>query len=376
MHVLHICSDYSRQKLYSELIIALSKTGIQQTVYVPVRTAWEVGKYDISGQPNISLIYAHILKKKHSILYHLKIKSILANLQSKIDLGTVDLVHAHFLFSDGGVAYQLKQIHSIPYLVAVRNTDINVFFKYMLHLKGLGRKILQAAQKVMFVTPAYRDLLAHKYLSPEMNYGILSAPVIPNGLKDEWFEKVIERDKNIVPPLNLLYVGDFTHNKNILHLLHVLRRLSETMEIKITLAGGGGNGHKDVLKLLNQNGFEFAEYVGRVEGIDAMKALYARHHIFIMVSKFETFGLVYIEAMSQGLPVIHTAGQGIDGYFVNSSFAIPVKANAKDEIGNALKKLVDTYNQATQDAVVTSRSFSWQLIARKYLNLYLEKLNT
>jgi len=372
MHILHICSDYSRQKLYSELIIALSKTGIQQTVYVPVRTAREVGKYGISGQPNVRLIYAHILKKKHRILYHLKIRTILANLQSKIDLGTIDLVHAHFLFSDGGVAYQLKQIHSIPYLVTVRNTDINVFFKYMLHLSALGRRILQAAEKVMFVTPAYRDLLAKKYLTYEMSNGILSAPVIPNGLKPQWFEKVSERDENIVPPLKLLYVGDFTHNKNILHLLHVLRKLSETLEIRITLAGGGGNGHKDVLKLLNQKGFEFAEYVGRVEGINAMKALYARHHIFIMVSKFETFGLAYIEAMSQGLPVIHTAGQGIDGYFVNSSFAIPVKANGKEEIGNALKKLVGTYKKASQEAVVASSFFSWQQIARKYLNLYLE----
>jgi hypothetical protein len=51
-----------------------------------------------------------------------------------------------------------------------------------------------------------------------------------------------------------------------------------------------------------------------------------------MVNKFETFGLVYIEAMSQGLPVIHPAGQAIDGYFINSSFAVTVKANGRKKL--------------------------------------------
>ena len=135
IHVLHICSDYSQQKLYMELILELSKRGIKQTVYVPVRSEMEVGNYNVSGLPNISVIYAHILKVKHRVFYHLKIKSILANLQSTIDLSTVDLVHAHFLFSDGGVAFQINREYGIPYVVAVRNTDVNVFFKYMVHLR-------------------------------------------------------------------------------------------------------------------------------------------------------------------------------------------------------------------------------------------------
>ena len=34
-----------------------------------------------------------------------------------------------------------------------------------------------------------------------------------------------------------------------------------------------------------------------------------------MPSRYETFGLVYGEAMSQGLPIIYSKGQGVDGYF-------------------------------------------------------------
>ena len=106
-------------------------------------------------------------------------------MQSKIDLVTLDLIHAHFLFRAGGDAYQLKRNHGILYLVAVRNKDINLFFEYMLHLRGLGRKILSSAQKVMFVTSAYSDLWAQKYLPSNMKSDISSAPVNPNGFKPE-----------------------------------------------------------------------------------------------------------------------------------------------------------------------------------------------
>jgi glycosyltransferase involved in cell wall biosynthesis len=375
MNVLHICSDYSRQKLYSELVLALSKTGIRQTVYVPVRSAMEVGKYDILDLPNINVVYAHILKKKHRIFYHLKLKAILNNLEAKIELSRFDLVHAHFLFSDGGVAYQINQKHGIPYVVAVRNTDINIFFKYMLHLRGLGRKILNAGQQVVFVTPAYRALLAHKYLTAEMKNHILSAPIIPNGLNPEWFENSIKNHDHVLYPLKLLYVGDFTKNKNVLHLLQVVKKLNEKVNVKLTLVGGGGNGHESVLTAIGQKGFEFANYIGRVEGLEAMKELYKQHHIFIMISKFETFGLVYLEAMSQGLPVVHSTGQGIDGYFEKSSFAIPVNANGIEEIVEALEKLVGTYKTASQDAVIAAKSFSWSEIADKYSSLYLKNEN-
>ena len=46
-----------------------------------------------------------------------------------------------------------------------------------------------------------------------------------------------------------------------------------------------------------------------------MIPFYKSAHIFVMPSLTETFGIVFIEALSQGLPLIYTKGQGIDGYF-------------------------------------------------------------
>jgi glycosyltransferase involved in cell wall biosynthesis len=370
IHLLHICSSFAQTKLYSELVIELSKNGIKQTVYVPVRSRVEVGKYDIAGIENVKVIYSHILTFKHRLLYHTKIMTIFTDIQKQVDLNAFDIVHAHFLFSDGGVAYKIKTKYSIPYIVAIRNTDVNLFFRYMLHLRFFGRKIIKASKKIVLITPAYKSLLVERYVPENLSKKVIDASIVPNGLSPAWLEDAMLGCVRTLVPLRLLYVGVFSRNKNVIRLLKVIKQLSFKTDVEMTLVGGGGNDHERVLNLLQQEEFKFAKYIGRVDGIGAMKKLYSRHHIFIMISRSETFGLVYIEALSQGLPVIHTARQGIDGYFENSSFAIPVDPDSLIDIFNSIERIRSNYEITSNEARRASRSFLWEDIAKRYVQLY------
>lgn len=56
-------------------------------------------------------------------------------------------------------------------------------------------------------------------------------------------------------------------------------------------------------------------FLGRVQGMEGMKAFYAGCDVLLVPSGAETFGMVYLEAMSQGVPVLYTRGQGFDGQF-------------------------------------------------------------
>ena len=64
----------------------------------------------------------------------------------------VDVIHPHTVFSGGYVARLLKKTYGIPYIVAVRNTDVNVFFKYMFHLRRIGVRVMQDASCVVFLS--------------------------------------------------------------------------------------------------------------------------------------------------------------------------------------------------------------------------------
>ena len=91
-----------------------------------------------------------------------------------------------------------------------------------------------------------------------------------------------------------------------------------------------------------------------------------------MISKGETFGLVYVEALSQGLPILYTKNQGIDGTFKNhiGEAAYP---DSLDSIVEKLEKLLNDYEHYEIDKINFSQ-FNWEKIANSYFALYKDVL--
>ena len=90
-----------------------------------------------------------------------------------------------------------------------------------------------------------------------------------------------------------------------------------------------------------------------------------------MPSIHETFGLVYIEAISQNLPVVHTKGQGIDFLFpIESPFVSKsVNAHSVEDICNTIAYIIDHLPEFS-NRNVNFNMFNWSLIAREYYNDY------
>lgn len=127
--VLHITNDYSGSTVYKNLVKELDYLNIEQTIYNPIRDASRIGRNKIDFENSQSqVIYSHILSKyTDRIFYQKKIKKIVRDIEAKIDLTKIKFIHAHTWYSDGGVAYELHKKYKIPYIVAVRNTDLNLF---------------------------------------------------------------------------------------------------------------------------------------------------------------------------------------------------------------------------------------------------------
>jgi glycosyltransferase involved in cell wall biosynthesis len=65
---------------------------------------------------------------------------------------------------------------------------------------------------------------------------------------------------------------------------------------------------------------------------------------FVMPSRRESFGLVFIEALFAGLPIIYPKGAGVDGYFDGLPFAIGVNAHSTAEIRDAIRHAIRNEN--------------------------------
>lgn len=370
MKILHICSDFAKQSIYNQLITHLSQDrNCSQFVFVPCRSFEEIEKNKNTKLNNVEYFYCKILNKIDRILFRRKIRKttkLAMNFQSD-----VDIIHAHFLFSDGAIALEYYQKYNTPYIVAVRNTDINYFFKYMFHLRNTGVDILKHASKIIFLSNSYKFQLLNNYIPIDIRKDIeTKSLVIPNGVDPFWIKNIAQSNKVFESPLKIVYVGDFSKNKNIHNTITALSLMKKKgFKIIFSIVGGGGDYQSQILKLIRSNS-SWIKYYPRTNNKSELKFIFQESHIFCMPSRFETFGLVYIEAMTQGLPVVFTKNQGIDGYFEQGEIGIAVENNNIENLILGIHNILNNYKFMSNNCLKHSKSFSWDIISSKYLELY------
>ena len=369
MKVLHICNDFCGSKVHANLYAELDKQGIQQTVYTYYRDASLAGKNSFEGEAT-EFVYRPILSTYHRILYHKKIRDVYNDLERQLaaSLQTYDLAHATTLFSDGAVALRLYKKYGVPYIVTVRNTDINEFLGYAPHTWEMGRKVLRGARKIVFISKAPMEKfcrhMAIKGLLSEISHKFV---IQPNGIEDYWLDRVCVDEKNLSH--NIIYVGKFDLNKNVVRLIKAVLCLRNNYpDIHLHIVGGDGLEQKKVLKLVDGNK-ECLTYHGKIFDKDKLAQLFRQCSIFAMPSIFETFGLVYIEALSQGLSVLYTKDQGIDG-LLDERVGEKVNALSTQSIADGLLKMLVNRNNYFSHEVVDFEQFRWSLIAKMYMSLY------
>lgn len=366
--ILHICSDFPFQKLYISLFNSLEKC-YDQVIYVPLKKDIKINSFFKNYNPTYRIYYSNLISTIDRFLYGRKIIKVKNDIIKKIKIKQFDLIHAHFLFSDGGVALLLKKEFNIDYVVSVRSTDINIFFKYFIHKRNFGVDILLNSKKIIFITPKYLDHLLNNYVKKKFHKIILSkTEIIPNGLNQFWLDNISEERKKLDGPIKLIYVGDLSKNKRVLRLI---RAISSFKTMKLTIVGGGGADQKKVEKLCKL--YDNITYLGRINDRTRLLECYRNHDIFIMLSKYETFGLSYIESLSQGLPIIYTSGQGVDGYFNYRSVGVDVKKPSKKNIKNAIDKIVDNYDIYSKNAKNQVKKFSWDEISKEFNSIYKDE---
>ncbi len=276
-----------------------------------------------------------------------------------------DIIHAHTLFSDGSLANYCNRKYGIPFIVAIRSTDIDVFLKSKPWLKEYSKQILDNANYIIFISHA----LKRKFLRTYGEGYESKSLVIPNGINQSYFDDQNIQKKQPHTPPELLYVGSFLKRKNVAFLIKFVKK----NHAKLTVVGGGGNDAKTVLQMIG-NSTE-VNYLGQIKEQSKLSEIYGQNDIFIMVSRKETLGLVYLEAMSQGLPVIYTKGTGIDGFFKEGEVGLGVNPNSFDAIDIAIKNILSDYENISRNCIMAAKEFNWSNISNRIYQLYTKSLS-
>lgn len=364
MKILHTNSYYNGSVFYKNLYEYQNKSGIDIDVFVPVPYSYVDPEFDYGA-------YTKISKNHHKfdrLVFHLKHFKIYKDIISKYDIKSYSTIHAHSLFSNGYIAMKLKKQFGNPYIVAVRNTDVNTFFKKMIHLRKMGLEILNNSERIVFLSKSYRDEVIQKYVPKNLKEKIFDKSIIiPNGIDDFWLNnKGNSREISDKKELNLLYVGVINKNKNIITTVKAVEILqSKGINAKLTVVG-----RTEDSAIYNQiKKFDFIKYIEPKQKEELLK-IYRQNDIFVMPSIHETFGLVYAEAMSQGLPLIYSKGQGFDGQFTEGEVGFSVDCFDSHEIASKIIKVANIYENISKNSLQLSEKFSWSEISKSYMDLY------
>ncbi len=213
------------------------------------------------------------------------------------------------------------------------------------------------------------------------DYGIATTmEVIATGIEPASFvlgDRVAFREKYDIPqerPM-LLFVGRVAHEKNIDFLIQVVNQVrKEVADVLFVIAGEGpARAHleQEVKRLaLGQH----VRFIGYLDRHTELNNCYRAADIFIFSSRTETQGLVLLEAMAQGVPLVSTAELGTRDVLQDGAGVWIAQEELSDFSSNVVKML--SHAQARSDLGELGRAYANEWSAAKQAKKMLTFYNT
>jgi len=215
----------------------------------------------------------------------------------------------------------------------------------------LGRKSLKFGSRVVSIS---------KYLRRELiNHGVPEKKivVIRDGVDDIF--KPTWKDRNY-----MLFVGRQEKHKHIDELI----RISSELKFPLKIAGEGPE--KEILKKLAKRLKAKVDFLGNI-GRNELVKLYQNCSFFVSPSKWEGFGLIFLEAAACGKPSVGYETCAIPEVILNKKTGLLAKNY--DELSDHVKKLIEDKRlrkKLGKNAFSFSKNFGWGKVSEEYERLF------
>ena len=169
---------------------------------------------------------------------------------------------------------------------------------------------------------------------------------------------------------NFVYVGEMIERKYPLRVIDALEKVYPDGNYKLTYVGNG--------KLLNEinSRVERDGLTDRVIALgkiprDSIKKQYDTADCMVMISRWEAYGLVYLEAMARGCITIASRNEGFDGIIKDGENGFLCKAGDADELATIILRInaltPAERQQISENALATARSLTDYKAAKRYI---------
>lgn len=270
-----------------------------------------------------------------------------------------------------------------PYVSICQNLlpfDHNERARYEISLMRLRLKILQRIQKTCYQNAAGMIFLTQHslHLTEKLVPNIAAKSiVIPHAADNQVFKPKNDVEHKL--PYKILYVSTidmYKHQWNVAQA--VLELINEGHQLELTLVGGVyPAAYSKLLSTLRTfTNWENYVKIHTKVSFEELPKIYAEADIFVLASTCETFGIILLEAMSTGLPILCADNPSLketlqdNGIYFDALNPNDLKIKIVDLIQNHSLQI-----ELAKKSVAQSLNFSWQRSSFATLNFISKTLN-
>lgn len=355
------------------------KVGIVSAGFVPFRKLLTPYPYRPFENEAGVMVYRHFIRliipgRIANQIYYKRLISLHLHLFVRYlkEQGRPDIIHAHNCLYAGLAALAIKAKYGIPYLVTEHSSAFarNLVSK---HQARLVRSVLKNADARTVVSIKFGELL-------QTRFGAAAAPLTPIfNILDERFEHpqgLLPKPPARGASFTFLNIASLDVKKNQAGLLRAFADAFKGAQAVQLRIGGTGLERQHLIRLAAELGI--AEQVCFLGGLDRASVFreMSACDAFVLSSTVETFGVVLIEALACGKPVIATRSGGPED-IVHQDNGVLIPAQNIAALAEAMRELrlnIDKYDAAHIRNDCLAR-FGQEPFIRRLLNIYQDILD-
>ncbi len=229
-----------------------------------------------------------------------------------------------------------------------------------------ARTMLAQLDVIGFRNKAAKENYVKKYGQPKKTF------IAYSGVSEAFLNAGAEGVKTFTSPIhNFIFVGSLINRKYPTEIVTALSKAYPEGNFSMTYIGDGADKSKIEEEYKKQGEKGTLKFTGRISREEIVEYL-KQSDVFIMISKGEIFGLVYLEAMALGVIPIGSKNEGIDGVIVDGENGFLCEAGNSEELFAIISKIknlsTDSLQQLSKNAIQTANAFSDNGVAKQYIN--------
>lgn len=292
----------------------------------------------------------------------------------------LDIIHSHQPYSLGEEALKFSRKFSIP-LVFTYHIRYEDYFHYIpiiprsvsqKYIKKITTNYSNQCDAIIAPSTAVKKLLIDHQVKSSIS-------VIPSGIDIDNFaknsgqrEKTREKYQIKDGDIALITACRLTEEKNVKFLVESFNKTKKSCpNVKFIIVGDGAV-KKDLEKMVKGFGIESNVIFTGLVNKEEIVSLYQASDVFVFASLTETQGLVAVEAMASGLPVIAIKASGIEDMVQSGEDGI-LTGNSIDEFTGAVIKVINDKSlreELSKRAKINSKKFTIEIWTEKMVKLY------